>query len=384
MNFEFATASRIIFGPGTVRQTGTLAAGFGKQALVVGGASGERAARLSELLAESGIFVTQLAVNGEPTVDVVREGTMIAVSQRCELVIGIGGGSALDAGKAISALATNPGDIYQYLEVIGQGKPLTAPPLPFIAIPTTAGTGTEVTRNAVIGSPQHSVKVSIRHPLMLPKIALIDPELTYSLPPQVTATSGMDALTQLIEPFTCNQPNPIVDALCRDGIVRSSRSLRKAFEHGEDHESRIDLSYTSMLGGVALANARLGGAHGFAGPIGGMASAPHGAICARLLPLVMEFNIRALEERAPGSEALGRYQQLARLLTGVEDSSALDGVRWVYELRETLHIPPLREYGISEQDIDLLVEKSTHSSSMKGNPVKLTSHEMSEILRRAL
>ena len=384
MDFEFATATRIIFGTGTISQVGALASSVGERALVVGGASGERASRVGTLLAESGLFVERFSVNGEPTVGMVREGARLARTHKFDLVVGIGGGSALDAGKAISAMATNLGEIFDYLEVIGKGMPLSAPPLPFIAIPTTAGTGTEVTRNAVIGSPQHKVKVSIRHPLMLPKIALIDPELTYSLPAQVTATSGMDALTQLIEPFTCNAPNPMVDALCLEGIDRSARSLRKAYEHPDDKNARNDLSFASMLGGIALANARLGGVHGFAGPIGGMSAAPHGAICARLLPVVLEFNIRALEKRLPGAGPLKRYTQLAMLLTGEENCSPQDGIEWIYDLREALRIPALRDYGLSEKDVDFLVEKSAQASSMKGNPIQLTRQEMSEILLRAL
>jgi alcohol dehydrogenase class IV len=384
MNFEFATATRIIFGPGRLRQAGNLAAGMGQRAFVVRGASRERSALLIGLLAEAGVEAVEFSVDGEPTVDVVRRGTELAVSQNCDLVIGIGGGSALDTGKAISALATNPGDIYQYLEVIGEGRPLSVPPLPFIAIPTTAGTGTEVTRNAVIGSPEHAVKVSIRNPLMLPKIALVDPELTYSLPPNVTASSGMDALTQLIEPFTCNQPNPMVDALCREGISRVARSLQTAYEQGEDQAARLDMSLASMLGGIALANARLGGVHGFAGPIGGMCPAPHGVICARLLPVVMEYNIKAMEARMPGMEALERYVELAQLLTGVVDASPQESVEWVYALREALHIPALGKYGLSRADLGMLVGKAAQASSMKGNPVQLTDEEMGEIFLRSL
>lgn len=210
------------------------------------------------------------------------------------MVIGLGGGSVLDAGKAIAALVTNLGNVFDYLEVIGKGQPLVNAPLPFIAIPTTAGTGTEVTRNAVLGSPAHGVKVSLRSPMMLPSLAIVDPELTYGLPPEITASSGLDALTQLIEPFVSVKANPMTDAICREGIRHAAKSLRTVYHNGADASAREGMSLASLFGGLALANAALGAVHGFAGPLGGMLNAPHGAICAKLLPLVMEVNIKVL------------------------------------------------------------------------------------------
>ncbi len=225
MQFEFATASKIIFGSGKLNTIGDLAGSFGKRVSVISGAPVEITERLLKLLKSQHGTCQLVIVNREPTVDTVREVVELTRQINPELIIGIGGGSALDMAKATSALLTNPGDVTDYLEVIGQNKTIQQPCLPLITIPTTSGTGSEVTRNAVIGSPIHHVKVSLRSPLMLPRIALIDPELTLSVPPSITAATGLDALTQLIEPFTCNNPSPLIDALCLEGIQRVALSL---------------------------------------------------------------------------------------------------------------------------------------------------------------
>ena len=383
-SFEFATATRIIFGPGTLRQVGPIAAEMGRRALVVTGQTVARAEPLLDQLSAQGIKTVTYSVTGEPTVEAVRAGTRRAEEAGCDLVIGFGGGSTVDTGKAIAALLTNGGDPLDYLEVIGQGQPLTQAPVPIIAVPTTAGTGAEVTRNAVLASPEHRVKVSLRSPLMLPRLAVVDPELTHTLPPEVTASTGLDALTQVIEPYVSHLANPLTDAICREGMRRAARSLRRAFEHGDDAEAREDMALTSLFGGLALANAKLGAAHGFAGPMGGMFHAPHGVICGRLLPHVVAVNVRALQERMPGSAALRRYDEVAQILTGDADATADDGVAWVQELCDALQVPSLASYGVTPGDFPLLIEKASVSSSMKGNPIKLTPEEMGEILRRAV
>ena len=392
MRFEFATATRIIFGAGTLREVGPLAAEMGNRALVVTGRTAlrraqdkpARAAPLLDALAAQGISTVTFTVAGEPTTEVVRLGTQRARESDCDLVIGFGGGSALDTGKAIAALLTNGGDALDYLEVIGRGQPLSQPAAPYIAIPTTAGTGAEVTRNAVLASPEHRVKVSLRSPLMLPRLALIDSELTHSLPPEVTASTGLDALTQVMEPYVSNRANPMTDALCREGMRRAARSLRRAYEQGDDAVAREDMALTSLFGGLALANAKLGAVHGFAGPLGGMFPGPHGAVCARLLPHVMAVNVRALQERSPGSESLRRYDEIARILTGDDKATASGGVAWVQELCQTLRVPPLASYGMTQADFPVLIEKASAASSMQGNPIKLTPDEMQEILAGAL
>ena len=296
----------------------------------------------------------------------------------------MGGGSVIDAGKAIAALLTNPGEVMDYLEVVGKGNALQNPAAPFIAVPTTAGTGTEVTRNAVLGVPARQVKVSLRSPLLLPRLAVVDPELTLGLPPAITARTGLDALTQLIEAYVSIRANPVTDGFCVQGIPLAARSLRRAFHHGHDPEARRDMSLAALFSGLALANAGLGVVHGFAAPLGGRFPAPHGAICAAILPYGMEINLRALRARAPQSAALGRYQEVARMLTGRPDATAEDGIAWTREICQELEIPPLKAYGIGEQDVPALIAEAAKASSMKGNPLALTPEELGEVLTRAI
>ncbi|HTX76315.1 MAG TPA: iron-containing alcohol dehydrogenase [Terracidiphilus sp.] len=371
MRFEFATATRIVFGEGAAATLPDLVRTFGARPLVVTGASADRTAWLvSALAAET------LAVPGEPTVDLVRNGAHRVREAACDVVVALGGGSAIDAGKAVAAVATNGGEPLDFLEVIGKGCAMEAAPLPFIAVPTTAGTGSEVTRNAVLASPQHGVKASLRSPMMLPKVALVDPELTYSLPPAVTAFTGLDALTQLIEPYVSVRANPLTDSLCADGIARAAGALRRAYHNGADPEARREMALASLLGGLALANAGLGVVHGFASPLGGSWDAPHGALCAALLPHGMAANIAALRARAPRHPALDRYDAIARQLTGRNQARAEDGVEWVRALCAELNVPPLRHWGIAQSDLPAVVEKAAHASSMKANPLPLTGEEL--------
>lgn len=381
--FEFSTASRIIFGPGVLKEIGALAARMGKNALVVTGKNTRRAERLFLSLEDSTVQWQTFTVGREPEIMDVQRGVDMAREFGADIVIGFGGGSALDAAKAIAALATNPGDIYEYLEVIGKGKPLQNPSLASIAIPTTAGTGSEVTRNAVLGEPERGVKISIRNDYLLPSLALVDPELTYTLPPDVTANTGMDAFAQLVEPFVSNQANPMTDALCREGIRRVARSLRKAYWEGSDL-ARQDMCVASLFGGMCLANAKLGAVHGFAGVLGGRYKVAHGAICARLLPEVMLVNVHALEERDPENPALMKYQEIARLVTQNEKASVEDGIRWVQNLCDELGFQGLGAFGVKTEHFSEIISFAKNSSSMKGNPVKLTEVELSDILTRAL
>lgn len=384
LQFEFATASRIIFGAGSLADVGSLAANLGRRALVVTGGDSLRASALLDYLTHAGVSFATFAVLGEPTTETARAGAQKASRERCELVIGFGGGSVIDAAKAIAALLTNGGDPLDYLEVIGRGQPLTKASAPTIAIPTTAGTGAEVTRNAVLQSPEHRVKVSLRSPTMLPTVALVDPELTHSLPPALTASTGLDALTQVIEPYVSNLANPLTDAICIDGISRAARSLRRVFANGDDPAAREDMALVSLYGGLALANARLGAVHGFAGPFGGMFDAPHGAVCAALLPHVMQMNVRALRARQPNSDALVRYEEIAQIVTGNPDATPFDAVVWVQELCRDLRVPRLGAYGLTEKDFPRLIDMAQKASSMKGNPIKLTPTELQEILEQAL
>lgn len=386
MRFEFATAGRILFGPGTLKEVGPAAAALAHDGdvLVVCGRSPGRAQPLVDLLDAQRLRHGLCSIPGEPTLTMIEQAVRSARAARYRLVIGFGGGSVLDAAKAIAALVTNPGEALEYVEVIGRNQPLTEPPLPCIAIPTSAGTGSEVTRNAVLASQEHRVKVSLRHPLMLPRVALVDPELTYDLPPAITASTGMDALTQLIEPFTSSRANPMTDAFCREGIARAARSLQRAYTDPGDAAAREDMALASLFGGLALANAGLGAVHGFAGPIGGMFPAPHGAVCATLLPHVLRANIGALRARAPGRPILARYEEVARIVTGRPDARPEEAVEWTRDLCARFAIPSLRTYGLADTDIAPLIEKARAASSMKANPIALTDAELADILTVAL
>jgi alcohol dehydrogenase class IV len=219
---------------------------------------------------------------------------------------------------------------------------------------------------------------------MLPRLALIDPELTYDLPPSLTASTGLDALTQLIEPYVSRRANPMADAFCREGLHLAARSLRRAYENGRDKDAREDMSLASLFGGLALANAGLGAVHGFAGPIGGMFPAPHGAICARLLPHVMAANVSALTKRESQSDLLRRYDEIGRILCGDQKCRANDAVAWTQEICNSLRIPPLSQYGLARSDFPEVIQKAAVASSMKANPVELSADEIQEILARAL
>ena len=381
MNFEFATATRIVFGAGKLAEAGRIAGTLGKRAIIVIGKSGGAIQRAEPLLYQLDECAT-FSVAGEPTFDDVRIGAQRARDEQCDFVISFGGGSVIDTGKAIAMLLANDGEPLDYAEVIGRGQSIIKPSAPFVAIPTTAGTGAEVTRNAVLGSLEHhvnpaqgGVKVSLRSSLMLPRVALVDPELTYELPPVITARTGLDALTQLIEPFVSNKANPMTDALCRDGMQRVARSLRRAFEHGDDPAAREDMSLAALFSGMALANAALGAVHGFAAALGGMFDTPHGALCAALLPHAMRVNVRALaagDEDGARRVRLQRFDEVARILTGNNRATAVDGVAWVSDLCRALGVVGLSKYGVRREHFPILIEKAKASNSMKGNPIALS------------
>ena len=382
LQFDFAAPARIIFGCGTLQRLPSLLRDFGTRALIVTGRNTERAAPVISALEGDGIRASVFSVPHEPTLDRVREGATLARS--ADAVIGIGGGSAIDAAKAIAALAPNSGEPLDYLEVIGRGQPLEHAPLPWIAIPTTAGTGAEVTRNAVLGSPQHGVKASLRSPLMLARIALVDPELTLDVPREITAFTGLDTLTQLIEPYVSKRANAFTDLFCIEGMRRVASALRPAFHDGHNRAARESMSYASLLSGLALANAGLGVVHGFAAPLGGMLHAPHGALCAAVLPHGVAVNIHALRQRAGDNEAIERYRCIAQIVTGDSHAGPDDLVRWLTDLVSEFAIPSLGSFGLKGEQIPELVEKAARASSMKANLIPLTAAELTEVAERAL
>lgn len=383
MKFEFATAARIIFGRHTAAQAASLCREWGRNVLVVTGSRPERATPILDSLRVSGLNASVFSIQKEPTLQDARNGARMAREIKADAILGLGGGSAVDAGKAVAALANQPGDALDYLEVVGLARALDNPSLPFLAMPTTAGTGAEATRNAVLAVPEHGVKASLRHVSMLPRVALIDPVLALECPPEVTAASGMDALTQCLEAFVSCRAQPMTDALCLEGIRRCMRSLERVVNDGQDLDAREDMALAALFSGTALANAGLGAVHGFAAPVGGQFAAPHGAVCAALLAPVWEANLSAARQAA-ALETLERFQTAAALLTGRPDARAEEALPVLRGLAERLQIPGLESYGIHLEDLDDLAFKASRASSMKGNPVPLELPVLRSILQSAL
>ncbi len=401
--FEFQTATRMVFGrdafarvPSLVAELATLEGvdATKNPIFVVTGASDRFSAPLEAMFRREipGVeVVTFHCPEGEPTTASAEEAIRAAVNARCGVVVAVGGGTAVDTAKCVAAMLTNGGespDLYDFLEVVGRAQPLTRRTAPFVAIPTTAGPGAEVAKNSVLEAGDR--KVSMRHPFMLPSVAVIDPVLTLSLPRDATAHTGLDALTQCIEPYVCCMPNPMVDAISMAGIVAGAGALRRVVDDGSDIDAREQMCLCSYYGGVSLANAKLGAVHGFSGTLGGLLHAPHGAICAALLPHSWTINIAALEGRVSRDDpesakrVLARYAEVARALTGKPDATARDGVEHIVELVKHCDVPGLGSFGLKESDFPSVIEKSKQSSSMKGNPVALTDEELGDMLRLAL
>jgi alcohol dehydrogenase class IV len=384
MIFQFQTAGQIWFGRGEASRLGAAAACFGRRAFFVTGRRATRWEHLRVRLDEKKIKSTVFNIDTEPDVEMIERAVTAARQGRCDLVVAVGGGSVIDAGKAVAAMLANPGELMDYLEIVGRGQALTQPSRPCIALPTTAGTGAEVTRNAVLSAVSHKLKVSLRSPFMMPRLAIVDPELTAAMPPSITAATGMDALTQLIEALVSRKANPLTDGLCREGIGLAAGHLRRAFEDGRDMAAREAMSLASLLGGLALANAGLGAVHGFASPLGGMIHAPHGMVCAALLPSVMMANIAALRVQTPDSPVLVRYREVARYLTGRSDARAAEGVDAVGRLVDQMKLPGLAALGLKANDFEEAVAKAGRASSMRGNPVALSPGELEGILKASL
>lgn len=384
MKFSFFASPAILFGVGTRFEALDRFSTLGRRPFVVtGGPKPEAESFLEKLRENSPASVFYRVSSGEPSIPGVNEALRAAKTHGCDSVIAVGGGSVIDTGKAVSALLTNGDDCLEFLEVIGQGKPLARQPVPMVALPTTAGTGTEVTKNAVLASPEHQVKVSMRSEMMIPRVAVVDPELCLSMPAFVTAHTGLDALTQLMEAFVSRKKNPLTDGICREGIRRASRSLIRAFDDGSDIDARTDMSCASLFGGLALANAGLGAVHGFAGPMGGMYHQPHGLLCAVLLPHVFAANAEAASAQSDTSELSERFVELAGLLTGSDSAAPERAIAWIRSTCEKLNIPRLSDLDIPQADFPEIVRKALGSSSMKGNPLELSERELLDILERA-
>jgi alcohol dehydrogenase class IV len=386
--FELFGVGRILFGRGEFRRAGELAVAIGHRAMILYNGSGQ-VEQLVEMLTGAGVSSIVRRQRGEPIVADVDGATDEARRAACDVVIGLGGGSAIDAAKAVAGLLGNGGSAVDYIELVGKGQKITRPAVPWIAIPTTAGTGAEATRNAVIGFPEKQFKASIRSELLLPRIALVDPELGVAVPPDVTARSGMDALCQLIESYTSIGANPVTDSLALAGIPLASRSLHQAYSDGSDLNAREDMALAALLSGMTLTSAGLGAVHGFAAPIGANFPAPHGAVCAALLPHSIRENILALRECAgDGMRALSRYATIGRLLiadAGLADREAADVcVRFTERLGQELHIPLLQEFGMKTSDVPRMVSLAKKASSMRYNPIVLSDETLGTVLTAAI
>jgi alcohol dehydrogenase class IV len=383
VRFDLAVPADVRFGAGRVSEVPEALLGLGaSRVLVITGRTTSRADAVRSALREAGVPSIPFGVATEPSIERVRAAVELLTEAGCDAVLGYGGGSAIDVAKAAAVLATTGTDPREHLEVIGAGRPIERPGVPCVAVPTTAGTGSEVTRNSVLSSS--GVKASLRSPLMLPKVAMVDPDLLIGLPAPSIAASGMDALSQLIEPLLSRRANPFSDALARDGIRRSARSLRRGYEDGmEDAGVREDLALASLLSGMCLANSGLGAVHGIAAAAGARLNAPHGAVCAAVLAAAMEVNLRALRDRAPEHPAIERMAEVATLLTSQPDASPEDAIAWLQELTAVLSIPGLASYGLNDVEIEAVVTAAQKASSMRGNPIDLNDTEVSEIVTRS-
>ncbi len=380
--FDWHSPGRIRFGDGVVSELPAVVASQGSRALLVTGASPARWDALRGAMASVMACAGPWTVAGEPTIDAAVRGAAAARDAGADVVVAVGGGAVIDAAKAIAAFARNPGDPFEHLEVVGRGRSLVHAPLPLVAVPTTAGAGSEATRNAVLTSPGHRLKVSLRHGGMVPRVALVDPELTHGLPATVTAHSGMDALLQLLEPWVSRRAQPMTDALCEAGLRRVGGALR-AVMTAPNPGARATMSWCSTMGGVVLANAGLGVVHGFAAPLGGMLTAPHGALCAAMGAPGVAANIRALEVRRPGSPALRRYDLAARWITGCEEATRADLAPWLAETARMASVPTLAGLGLGPCGFSEVVAAAQRSSSMASNPIELTPDELHAALREA-
>ncbi|MFP7674643.1 iron-containing alcohol dehydrogenase [Marivita sp. S0852] len=380
MHFGFATATEIRFGRGIARGAAQAAARISGSALLVHGKSAERARWLLEDLSEAGCRITTIACAREPEIDDVDAALSLARDARPGVVIALGGGATMDLAKAVAALVPAQGATRAYLESVGEGRALEADPLPLIALPTTAGTGSEVTKNAVIGVPDARKKVSLRDPRMVPDIAFVDPSLTDQTPAQVTFSSGLDAITQVIEPYLSVNASPLTDALCRDAIPRGLTAIVRLAQ-GEDPGARDDMALTSLVGGITLANAGLGAVHGLAGVIGSHTAAPHGAVCAALLPHVLAYNARAVSHGGPAAEKIAQvYGWIGAALDVTPD----DAPAALGPFFARLGLRDLVALGVSPDDIEPIAMAARAASSSKFNPVPPDEADFNAILTDAL
>ena len=377
--FGILTPGRILFGRGAAAKAPALIAALGPRGVLVHGTNPARAAWLLDGLRAQGAAVQPLPCPGEPTLPMLETAVAAARAFGAQWVAGLGGGASLDLAKAVAALVPAPGGAMDHLEVVGRGLPLIAAPLPFVAIPTTSGTGAEATKNAVIGLPDHGRKVSLRDDRMLARIAIVDPALTDRCPRAVTLASGLDAVTQVIEPYLSCKATPYTDALTLPAIGTGLAALIRLMQ-AEDEQARDELAWVSLCGGLALANAGLGAVHGLAGVIGGLTGAAHGAICGALLAPVLAANRAAVPPQGAAAARIARVCEIiaTALGTAPADAPAALGA-WV----QSAGLPRLSALGLRPQDHAAVATAALAASSMQGNPVALGVADLQAILARA-
>ncbi|OEF10438.1 iron-containing alcohol dehydrogenase [Vibrio genomosp. F10] len=376
--FQFMTSTRIIFGEGALQSSLSVLNQYGYSVLLVTGKDQSRSDILISYLKAQNMRYQHVSISGEPNITMVEETSVVGRKFKPDMVVSMGGGSVIDMGKALAAIIPNQGDVYDYVEVVGRSVPLKTKPIPFIAIPTTASSGSEVTRNAVLRSGQDKVKVSLRSPDMLADVAIVDPTLTYGTDVHTSARGAMDAFTHLMEAYVCGDPNPLTDMVCEEGLRKLSHSVIAACRR-DDYSARADLSFAAMLGGMAMTNAKLGAAHGLAAALGGKLNAPHSVITSRLAPYVMKENIEAAKD-AGRKDVLKRYIRLAQLVTGRTNVHVEDGVLWVQMMLDKLELPVLSDYGVCSTSFDKVAEDALMSVAIKGNPLPLTKERLVYIL----
>lgn len=378
--FQFMTSTRIVFGEGALLESFSLLNQFGYCVLLVTGRNDERTQPLEAYFKQQKMRYQRVAILGEPLISTVEELAAMGRRFRPDMVIGIGGGSVIDVAKALAAMIPNQGCVYDYVDVVGRNVPLQVKPLPMIAIPTTAGTGAEVSKSAVLQSAQEQVKVNLSSLELFPDLAIIDPTLSYGMDPIISGYCGLDALTHLIEAYVCGEPNPLTDMICEEGIRRISAALLTACI--DDHlPSRSDMAFAAMLGGMARTNANLGAAHGLAAALSGRLEAPHGLISARLSPYVMKENVEAAMEEGR-ADVLYRYKRVARLLTGDPQAEIEQGITWVIRAIQQLNLPSLSSFGLCNTLFEVVADDALRSHAIKGNPLPLTQTRLMNILQQ--
>jgi alcohol dehydrogenase class IV len=378
--FQFMTTAKVVFGEGALNSSLSIINQYGYSVLLVTGKKMDRAQPIIAYLNSQKMRYQHVSISGEPNITMIEETAVVGRRFKPDMVVAIGGGSAIDMGKALAAIIPNQGDVYDYVEVVGRSVPLKSKPLPFIAIPSTASTGSEVTNKAVLRSGQDKVKVSLRSPDILPDVAIVDPTLTYDTSATISSRGALETFTHLMESYVCGEPNPLTDMVCEEGLRRLSSAIVPGCKNN-DYNARADLSFSAMLGGMAISNAKLGAAHGLASSLGGKLEAPHSVITARLAPFVMEENIKAAQEMGR-NDILNRYRTIAKIITQNTNADYLDGVAWVQMMLERLALPNLGEFGICKMSFSRVAQDALQSVSIKGNPLPLNEERLIFILKQ--